>query len=456
MACGRQVEAEVLYRQAISLNPNYAEAYSHLGNALKDLGRLTDAEDACRQAICFKPSYAEAYSNLGIVLQDRSFLIEAEKTFRLAISLNPFIAEAHNNLGTTYHELCRYEEAEVSYRRSLELKPDYFEAYCNLGKVFSEFNRLEKAEVSYCRALEFKPDHAELHINLGNVLFDMDRLVEAETSYRRALEIKPDNIVAHVNLGNMFYQLDKAVTCYHSALVIKPDYANAYNNLLFTLDMMPDANTRSLQAERKHFDLACCSSLYGTPTFTNIPDPERCLRIGYVSADFREHSAAVGFGAMLTRFDTSRFEVYAYSNSNKEDEITSLFKQHVSNWRKIVGMSDSAVADMIREDGIDILVDLSGHSAGNRLLVFARKPAPVQITAWGYATGTGMKAMDAFFADAVIVSEDEKQYYAEEVRYLPCALGAFFPRPFPAVNQLPSLTTKRITFGSLNLSLIHI
>jgi protein O-GlcNAc transferase len=130
--------------------------------------------------------------------------------------------------------------------------------------------------------------------------------------------------------------------------------------------------------------------------------------------------------------------------------LTGLFRQSVTAWRSIVGLSDEAAAEMIREDRIDILVDLSGHTAGNRLLVFARKPAPIQITAWGYATGTGMRAMDVFFTDPVMVPQQEKQYFTEEVRYLPNVVGAFFNEPFPDVNELPALSDGITTFGSFN------
>jgi predicted O-linked N-acetylglucosamine transferase (SPINDLY family) len=145
-----------------------------------------------------------------------------------------------------------------------------------------------------------------------------------------------------------------------------------------------------------------------------------------------------------------RFEVLAYSNSIKEDEQTRLFQKSVTRWKIIAGLSDDEVANLVRQDEIDILIDLSGHSAGNRLLMFARKPAPIQITAWGYIGGTGMNSMDVFFADPVVVPPVEKSLYVEEVRYLPSVIGAFFPQAFPAVNHLPGLLSDGITFGSFN------
>ena len=271
--------------------------------------------------------------------------------------------------------------------------------------------------------------------------------------YRTALALKPNYAEAHNSLGVALQgqgKLDEAVASYRQALALMPDFASAHSNLIFALDLMMGLDTSALQAERRRWGEVHAAALFGAPSFDNTPDAERRLRIGYVSADFREHSAAVVFGAMLVKFDAAAFEVFAYSNSTKEDAHTRLFQQSVTCWRKIVGLSDEAVADLIRRDGIDLLVDLSAHSGGNRLLVFARKPAPIQITAWGYSGGTGMKAMDVFFADPVVVPPDEKRFYAEEVRYLPSAVGAFFPNPFPAVNALPALSAKGVSFGSFN------
>ncbi|MCR4303175.1 MAG: hypothetical protein NUV63_02960, partial [Gallionella sp.] len=225
----------------------------------------------------------------------------------------------------------------------------------------------------------------------------------------------------------------------------------AHSNLIFAMDLMFDKDTAALQEERKRFDAAHAAPLYQRQTHSNIPDPDRRLRVGYVSADFREHSAIKVFGGMLTKYDRAQFDIFAYANSKRrEDRFTDLFKRSVTAWRNISRMTDDAVEKMILEDRIDILVDLSGHSEGNRLLVFARKPAPIQITAWGYATSTGMRAMDVFFADPVVVPPEDKQYFTEEIRYLPCVVGAFFNEPLPDVNELPALSDGIITFGSFN------
>jgi predicted O-linked N-acetylglucosamine transferase (SPINDLY family) len=214
---------------------------------------------------------------------------------------------------------------------------------------------------------------------------------------------------------------------------------------------MVGEDIRSLQEERKRWDAAHGARWHKQWTHPNVPNPERRLRVGYVSADIWGKSSIKVFGGMLTRYDRSAFDVYVYSNAKgKDDKFTDLFKQNVTVWRDIVGLSDDAATDLIRKDQIDILVDLSGHSSGHRLLVFARKPAPIQVTAWGYASGTGMRAMDVFLTDPVMVPPQDKQYFAEEIRYLPCVVGAFFNEQFPDVNELPALSAGTITFGCFN------
>jgi predicted O-linked N-acetylglucosamine transferase (SPINDLY family) len=381
-----------------------------------DLASIQSSDSITPLAI----SESEALKNQGNANLNNGKLDDAAECYRQAIALNPHYAEAHNNLGVTLRTLGKHDDAMANYRRALEIKHDLVEAHSNLGDALYNLGRLDDAVESYRWALQIKPDYAQVCNNLGSALQQCG-------------------------------QLDDAVACFRRALDIQPNHDMAHSNLIFTLDMMVGVDIAAVQEERKRWDAAHSAHLHQHRPHSNSPYPERRLCIGYVSADFMEHSAPKAFGGMLAQYDQSRFDVFAYSNFNgKDDRFTDLFKQNVTAWRNIVGVSDDAVAELIRQDGIDILVDLSGHSAGNRLLVFARKPAPIQVTAWGYATGTGMSAMDVFFADPVIVPPQEKHYFTEEVRYLPCALGSFFNEPFPDVNELPSLSDGVITFGSLN------
>ena len=482
---GKKAEALNALQKAVKLMPADAETHHNLGLVFNDLARLEEAEKSYLKALQIKPDYAEAHNNIATLLLDEKRYAEAEMHLNKAISLNPDIADVHYNLANMLKGIDRLEEAEKSYRHAIRLRPDYAEAYINLGVVLMMLNRLEEAESCCRKAINIKPDFALAHNNLGIILNDMKRLDEAEACYHKALEINPNSAEIYNNLacvlrrpddameclrlavkiepdypqayntmGNvelMRGRLEESAACFRTALEYKPDYALAHSNLIYALDLMDSEDIQTLQAERRQWDAAHGAPFYRDWTHENKPDPERKLRIGYVSADIKDHSATKVFGGMLVNFDREKFDVYAYSNfKGMDDRSTQYFKQHVTVWRSIVGLSDDAAAELIRRDQIDILVDLSGHSAGNRLLVFARKPAPIQITAWGYASGTGMQAMDVFFSDPVMVPHHEKKYYAEEVRYLPCVVGAFYNETFPDVNELPALADGIITFGSHN------
>jgi protein O-GlcNAc transferase len=450
---GRLNDAENSLRRALRINPDYVQAHGNLGAILKDMGRLSDAEVSLRRALQIKPDYADAHSNLGATLMALGRPAEAEASYRQVLQINPDFAHAYNALGISLQGQGRLFDAEDSYRRALQIQPDFADAHNNLGLVLHDLCRLDEACASYRRALQIKPDLAEVHSNLGLALQELGYMDDAEASLRLALQFNPDFASAHCNLGNTLMgagRLFDAEASYRRALQIQPDLATAHSNLIFNLDLMVGIDTASLREERRRWNAAHAVHLHQQQRHTNIPNPERRLRVGYVSADFRIHSAAYAFGAMLVDFDPLLFDVIAYSNAAVEDTLTWHFQKSVTIWRKIFGLSDDAVADMIRADEIDILVDLSGHSAGNRLLVFARKPAPIQITAWGYAAGTGMSAMDVFFTDPVMVPPEEVEFYTEQVRYLPNALGFFFADAAPDVNALPALSTKEITFGSFN------
>lgn len=447
-------DVEILARSLTLRFPRHGFSWKVLGFALHCLGRPEEAEAAMQKAVLLSPQDVEAHNILGNVLLALKRLPAAEASYRRALKIKPGFADAHNNLGNLLRELGQAERAVASCRRAIEIKPDYAEAHCNLGNALRDMDKIDAALASYRRALELKPDFADAHNSLGAVLRDLGQFEGAEASCRRALAIRPDYFEAHCCLGILLMdvgQLDGALASCRRALEIKPDSFDAHNNLIFAQDLSPGLAISALMDERNRWDAIHAAPLAATHRpHLNARDPERRLRIGYVSADFRAHSAASVFGAMLVHFDRSRFEVFTYSNTRNEDALSEFFQQQVDCWRRIVGQSDAAVADLIRHDAIDILVDLSGHSAGNRLLVFARKPAPVQISAWGYATSTGMKTMDVFFADPVLVPPEEVSLFVEEIRYLPNVVSYFNRNAFPDINALPALTAPGITFGSFN------
>ena len=457
-AQGKRSEAEGCYRKATELKPDHAEAHRNLGDVLQSAGRLEEAVESYAKAIGYRSDHVEAYSNMGHALKELGRLAEAEASCREALRLRPDCVEALINLGNALQSAGRQEEAEASYRQALEYRPDCAEAWCDLGHVVQATGRLDEALAHYRRALSLKPDYAEAYCNLGTALNAQGNAGEAVSCYRQAIRLDPDHVGAWGNLGDSLHALgrhEEGFACYRHALALasgNPVYAGIHCNLIFALDMAEGMDAAILQAERKRWAATYADPLWVTPTFSKRRDPERPLRIGYISADFKQHSAATVFGAMLLDYDRIAFETYAYSNASIEDANTKRFRDNVTVWRTIYGQGDKDVEMQIRQDDIDILVDLSGFTAGNRLLVFARKPAPIQITAWGYIGGTGMRAMDIFFADSVIVPEAEKKYYAEEVRYLPNVISASFQEAFPDVGELPveMKDSDALVYGSFN------
>jgi predicted O-linked N-acetylglucosamine transferase (SPINDLY family) len=417
---GRHDRAVELLTQAAALDRDNADILSNLGNVLKSLARAEEAEGCYRRAIDLRPDAANTYNNLGSALRDWGRFEEAERALRRALELDPGHTDAHNNLGALLQDVGRGAEAERHYRCALELKPDYAEGYCNLGSLLLSHGRLAEAAACLRRAIELKPDYPQAHNNLGGVYKKAGELHEAAASYRRAVELKPE-------------------------------YDTAHSNLIFTLDMMQGTDLAQQQAERRRWHESHARKFALPPrAHANRRDAAKRLRVGYVSADFMRHSAFYSFAPLIVLHDRAGFDVYCYSGVKREDDATERLKKAAGAWRSTLGTSDDALAEQIRADGIDILVDLSGHSAGNRLLVFARKPAPVQVTAWGHATGTGLAAMDYFFSDRIAVPEEVRGLFAEEVIDLPCALCYEPPEYLPEIAPLPALAGKPITYGCVN------
>ena len=448
--------AVAAYRRAIAIKPDYAEAQINIGVALSDQGRMSEAIAAYRKAIEVRPNYAEAHNNLGAALAQEGQIDEAIATYRRAIEIKPDYAEAHNNLGDALRRKCRFDEAIASCRTALALKPGLAEGHNNLGNALKENGQLEEAIAAYRRAIELKPDLAESHNNLGFTLRDQGRLDEAIAASRQAIQLRPDYAEAHNNIGTMLKergQLEEAVAAYRRAGQIRPDYVIAHSNLLLGLHYLPDLDAPSLFQEHRLWDqihaqpLARLIAPHG-----NDPNPERRLRVGYVSPDFREHSVTYFIENLLAGHDPDWVEAFCFSDVVRADPTTARLQQYAQHWRDITTMSDSQIAEMIRRDQIDILVDLAGHTAHNRLLVFARKPAPIQVTWLGYPNTTGMSAMDYRLTDAYADPPGTTEHlHSERLVRLPETFACFRPaEDSPAVGPLPAIERGYVTFASLH------
>jgi predicted O-linked N-acetylglucosamine transferase (SPINDLY family) len=450
------VEAEASFRQGLRFKPDYAEAHCNLGIVLWRQRRLEEAEASYQQALKLKPDYAEAYNNLGAVLKELGRHVEAEAGYHRALHINPEYAEAHNNLGTVLEEFGRLVEAEASYHRALRIKPDYAEANYNLGNVLCQQRRLEEAEASYRQALRLKPEYAEAYNNLGIVFEERGQLVEAEASYRQALRFKPDHPKTYQNLGNTRKnqgRLDDAIAAYRTALALKPDAADIHSNLILALNYHPRYDGPAILGECARWNQQHAEPLKKLiRPHTNRPDPDRRLRIAYVSPGFYDHVDSFFTVPLLSNHDHRQCAVFCYADVPCPDAFTDRLRGYADIWRSTVGLTDQQLADVVRSDEIDILIDLSMHTARNRLMVFARKPAPVQVTWLAYPGTTGLSAIDYRLTDPHLDPPGLfDACYAEESVRLPETFWCYDPLGNePPVNALPAFANGVITFGSLN------
>ncbi|MCC6206835.1 MAG: tetratricopeptide repeat protein, partial [Gammaproteobacteria bacterium] len=418
---GRPEEAEAYFRQALALDPSHAEACLNLGNTLIRLGRLDEALTCCRKATELKPDSADARLTLGLAL----------------------------------HDLGRLDEAAACYERAIALKPDFAEAYSNLANTRLDQGRLDEA-LRLCRkTIDLAPDFAGGHYNLGLVLFGQHKLDDAEASYRRAIALKPDYVEAHANLGTTLTYLgrtDAAMRSFEQALALNPDSDGAHSARLYSMLYLAETTPAALLAAHREFAARCEAPLKSLwRAHTNARDPERRLRIGYVSADFRRHSVASFIESALARHDHQRFEIFCYYNNTERDTVTDRLATLADHWLTCAALTDEQLAERIRADGIDLLVDLSGHTSGHRLLTFARKPAPLQVTYLGYPATTGLTAMDYRLCTLDTDPPGQEDWHSETLYRLPRTLWCYRPlTERMAGGPTPAMRNGHITFGSLN------
>ena len=450
---GKLDDAIAAYRQAILIKPDYAVAHSNLGNTLRAQGKLDEAVAAFRQAIAIRPDLAGVYSNLGNALRDQGKLDEAIATYVQAIGIKPDYAEAHSNLGNALRQKGKLDEAINAHRRAIAIRPDLAETHSHLGVALYDQGKFDESVAACRQAIAIKPDFAEAHSNLGNALREQGKVDEAITAYRKAIAIRPDLAEAYLNLGVALCdqgRLDEAVAACRQAIAIKPDFAEAHNNLLMELNYVAGvSNAELLETARKFgemFDRPSVAAV--SPTDLNR---DRRLRIGYVSGDFRYHPVGYFLARVLSAHDRRSVEVFCYSNSAVVDAMTARLRAASDQWRSIVGMSDADAASLIRRDGVDILIDLSGHTNRNRLPLFASRPAPVQASWLGYYGTTGLAAMDYVLMDAVSAPPGEERWYSEAVVRLPHGRFCYDPpETAPAPADPPFSRRGHVTFGCFN------
>ncbi len=451
---GRLAEAEECHARAQALAPADPEIAMNHGNSLRALGRSDEAIARYQQALALRPDYVAAHYNLGWAHQIQGRLDLAVACYERALALDPLLAEAHNARGGIAAGQGRLDDAVAFYRRAIELRPDYAEALTNLGIALKRQGRLEDALQACERAVALKPGDATALVNLGAVLQAQGRLDEAEASYARALALDGGSRTARENLSNAIAcqgRMAEAEQLQHAVVAASPDAVLAHSNLLFCLNYRADVSADYVFERHREWGLRHADGL-ARGDHANARDPHRRLRVGYVSPDFRNHSVARFFEPLLTHHDRSAFEITGYAELKQGDAVTERIQAGMDHWCPTLGLGDDELAARIRADAIDILVDLAGHTSGNRLLTFARKPAPVQVSWLGYANTTGVAAIDYRFSDAECEPPgDSDRRSSERVWRLPHGFHCFgFPADAPDVVPPPALASTSVTFGSFN------
>ncbi|MBF0444914.1 MAG: tetratricopeptide repeat protein [Magnetococcales bacterium] len=464
------------FLRAINIDNSKIFFYYNLASSLYQLGRLKDVIDVLNQALEKEPEnsqithYLDNISNnpdtngeflssqsaldIGVECHQSGQLNAAIYWYNKTLKLQPENSFALSNIGVLYHGQNRPDIAAEYYQKAILLQPDNYEAHSNLGVAFFDQGKFNKAAKSHKKAIAIKADYVQAHYNLANALTKQEKFAKAIDSYQKAIEIKPDYAKAYSNFGNLLQILgkfDKAISCYKKALLLSPDLVKTHDSLIFCLDLICDINSDLFLTERANWAKQHADPLKVFWTeLNNLPDPERMLRIGYVGADFKEHSASSIFATMLLNHNHNKFQIYCYAGNTIEDDLTEKFKENSTSWVSTVEMDDATLAQKIKQDGIDILVDLAGHTIGNRLLTFARKPAPIQISAWGYPLGTAMAAMDYLFVDKFFIPATERKNYTETLVDLPCVIHMMATTPFPKITDPPFFDNGYITFGAFN------
>ncbi|CAK0744395.1 protein O-GlcNAc transferase [Gammaproteobacteria bacterium] len=450
-------EAEEAARRAIEADPNATGAYLNLGNALKAQRQWEQAAESYRKALALDPQYVEAYCNLGQLLRGQGNLSESEESFRQAIAIRPGYIEAHAGLASTLETQGKLVEARKSCQYVVDLDPNRTASYVNLGNVIQTIGYLQESADVYRQALQRDKECVEAHLGLGAAYFRLGKLEEAKESLREAIRLNSDFPQAYNNLGNVLKlqgKSEEAVSSYREALRLSPESSDIHSNILLAINYASGYSLEQLYAEHRRFE-----EVHGEPLkalirpHRNSKNPNRRIKVGYVSADLRRHAVAYFIEPVFKNHDHERFSIYGYHNSPQTDEVTERLKGYSDGWVDCVGMTDEILAEQIRSDEIDILVDLSGHSAKNRLLAFARKPAPVQATWIGYPNTTGLSTIDYCIVDQYNAPYGIlDNFYSEKLIRLPESGSVYAPSaksPEP-VSKAPVLERGYVTFGSFN------
>ncbi len=453
LSVGRIGDAVARLESAAGLQPESAELQGALGAALEKKGDLDAAESRYRRSIALKPDLAEARNNLGHLLIIRRRLPEAVTELRRAIELRPVFPQAHHNLALAYTGLGQVDDALAHYRKALEQEPRYPEAWESLGRVLMDLRQYPAAVTAFGNLVALKPTSSG-YLLLSNAHGGLEDLDASITAAAKAVELAPQSADAHEALGTELHYAaltEPALLEFHRAMELNPRQQSAHSKLLYAMLMHDRFTPEQILPEHAEWGRQHTGSIVPLRRPRNQRSPDRRLRIGYISPNFRNQAVAVFVLPIFRHHDKSAVEIFAYSDVAVPDANTATFQSLADRWLDTAAMTDEQLAKKIREDRIDILVELTGHIGKGRLGALAYKPAPIQISYIGYQGTTGVAAVDYVLTDDWTDPIGAEKNYVEKPFRLP---GSFFcyqpPGDAPLVSPPPLGQTGHVTFGCLN------
>jgi Predicted O-linked N-acetylglucosamine transferase, SPINDLY family len=414
-------EALAVYRKVVMIDQKNITALSKIASIYIIQEDLESAQKSLEIILRVQPDFPKAHSDLGFIYLSREKYKEAIGCFQEALRLNNDFAEAYCYLGNAQCALGDHAAAIASYKQAIKINPEFFEAYCNFGTCLIETNNFDQAIACLKSAVHLRPHDPQAIADLSLSKFAIGDLAEAEQGFRTALK-----------------QGDQP-------------FARIRSNLLLCINYMPEYSPSQLCNEHKEYGKVFNIRTSQSEHFSNNKDPDKKLRIGYVSADFCGHAISRFILPVLNWHNKDKFGIFCYSNGTRNDTMTARLKALSDTWRDIHSLSDGRTVDMIREDGIDILIDLSGHTGKNRLPLFAHRPAPIQASYLGYPNTTGLAAMDYYITDAMVDPPGQESFFTEKLVRMEKCFCCYEPdQGPPPVNDLLAKAKGHITFGSLH------
>lgn len=454
LEAGHSEEAVSHYQAALRHNPAHLPALTHLGNAFAAMERHDEAIAAYRKALSIKPDSFIVLHNLARSLLRMHQPEEAASCFRRCIQMQPDHADSLNGLGASLIESGKSLEALPILDRANTLSPDNLAILTNLGYARLQTGQADVALQTLDKALALEPGSPAANSYKGDACLASGRITPSIEAYRKVIELTPRSSGNHTNLGNALVlagRIDDAIMAYRTALEQDPSDTVAHSNLVFTMISSHHYPAEQVYREHEKWAAAHTSGITPRKHFRNTRDPERKLAIGYLSPDFRSHSVAHFIRPILSCHDRRHFSIHCYSNTAQQDEVTRELRAMTDHWRDTFSMTDDMLAHTIYEDGIDILVDLAGHSRHNRLTVFAAKPAPVQFTYLGYPGTTGLTQIDYRLTDQYCDPPGLSEHiHSERLSRIPGGFLCYSPPRADINTTMPFERNGHITFGSFN------